>query len=96
MIRTNQSLVHSKNIYSALLCVWTSAWWKLSEVSKGGFLKPEEVWTPADGAKGAGNTQATSLTFTLASHRFLCITHSPWPEWWVWWESGDLGFWSWY
>lgn len=60
-------------------------------MSKGGFLKPEEVWTPAGGATGAHKSQATSLIFTPASHRFLFlfITHSPWTEWWVWSESQE-------
>lgn len=46
------------------------------------------------GAKGAHNTQATSLTLTLSSHKFLFlfITHSPWTGWWVW--SGSQETWD--
>lgn len=80
------------------LCVWTSTQWWITVVSKGGFLTPKEPWTPAEGDQGAHSSQATSLTFTLASHRFLFlfITHSPWTEVVdMVWESGDPGFWSW-
>lgn len=67
-------------------------------VSKGG-LQLGEAETPAGGARGASKGQATGLAFTLASHRFLFlfIAHSPWTEVVdMVWESGDLGFWSWY
>ena len=40
-----------KYLFSIALCVWTGAQWKVTEVRKGSFLKPEEAWMPARVAK---------------------------------------------